>query len=304
MTEMLPPLGTLRPFEAASRLGSLSRAARELGVTQPAISRQIDGLEAWLGMPLFERSPRGLRLTASGALFRDAVVAAFSCLGDATSRLCPADGERTITIAAHPGFAQLWLAPRLARLQASLPALFFRLAATDREDEFDAGGHDLAIRFGTGHWPGWSTRDLLPERIVPVCAPAYLATRPHLARPDRSVSDLAAERLLHMDEISRRWLTWPAWFEACGAAVAIARPKLIHASYPLLLQAALAGEGVALGWLGLVDDHLAAGRLVPLAPVFERPGHGYFLCWRASPAVPAAKRRLIGQVRDWFLAAR
>ncbi|HLY58946.1 MAG TPA: LysR substrate-binding domain-containing protein [Stellaceae bacterium] len=300
---LLPPVGALRPFEAAARLGSLSAAARALGVTQPAISRRIDGLEAWLGVALFDRSPRGLRLTSAGAVMRDAVAGAFERLEEAVVQLRPQDADRTVTIAAHPGFAQLWLAPRLAALQAALPTGYFRLVATDREDEFDTGGFDLAIRFGAGDWPGWRARKLLPERIVPVCSPSYRVQHPALAEFPVSPKALAKDQLLHMDEISTRWLTWSGWFAAQGITTKLDRPRLVHASYPLLLEAALRGEGVALGWLGLVDAALASGALVALCHPLERPDRGYFLCWREGRTISAAKRRLLERVRTWLVAA-
>ena len=300
---VLPPVGAWRPFEAAARLGSLSAAASALGVTQPAISRQIDGLEAWLGVALFDRSPRGLRLTQAGAVLQEAVTVAFARIEAAVVELRPQDADRTVTLAAHPGFAQLWLAPRLAALQTALPTGYFRLVATDREDEFDAGAFDLAIRFGTGAWAGWQAQNLLPERIVPVCSPSYRTAHPALAAFPLPPAVLAGERLLHMDEVSTRWLTWSGWFAAQGMTTALDRPRLLHASYPLLLEAALRGEGVALGWLGLVDAALESGALIALCQPLDRPGRGYFLCWREGRTLTAAKRRLMERVRAWFLAA-
>ena len=300
----LPPLGSLRPFEAAARLGSLTAAARELGVSQPAISRQIDGLEAWLGVTLFERTPRGLRPTEAGAAFGEAVGQAFAALRQAVDRLSPPDSDRTLIIAAHPGFAQLWLAPRLSALQSALPSAFLRMVATDREGDFANAEIDLAVRFGTREQMGRRALEMLPERTVPVCAPAYLARRLADGHTAPSPMTLAGERLLHMDEASQRWLTWAGWFEAHRYPPPAERPRLLYASYPLLLEAALRAEGVALGWLGLVDDALANGTLVPLAAPFERPSHGYFLCWREDRLISAVKRRLIDRARGWFLAER
>ena len=106
-----------------------------------------------------------------------------------------------------------------------------------------------------------------------------------------------------MDEVSTRWLTWPAWFAAHGVLAVLARPRVLQASYPLLLQAALAGEGVALGWLGLVDEALAAGTLVRLLAPLDRPERGYFLCWRDGKRQPPGRRQIVDRIRDWFLAA-
>jgi DNA-binding transcriptional LysR family regulator len=302
--QTLPPLGALRPFEAAARLGSLSAAARELRVSQPAISRQIDGLEAWLGVALFERTPRGLRPTSSGLAFRDTVASAFEAIRQMVDQIRPPDSDRSITIAAHSGFAQLWLAPRLGGLQSIIPNAFLRLVPTDRDADFIQQDVDLAVRFGTADMMGRQAVELLPERIVPVAAPSYLAGRLADGHAPPTPSTLAAERLLHMDEVSNRWLTWNGWFAAEGLAPPTERPRLLYASYPLLLEAARRGEGVALGWLGLVDDALVSGALVPLAAPLDRPSHGYFLCWRGDRLVSAVKRRLIDRVRSWFLAER
>jgi DNA-binding transcriptional LysR family regulator len=301
----LPPLGALRPFEAAARLGSLSAAARELGVSQPAISRQIDGLEAWLGVGLFDRTPRGLRPTPAGTALAHAVGEALGRIRQTVEELCPPDSDRTVTIAAHSGFAQLWVAPRLAALQAAVPNAFLRLVPTDRESDFAGPDVDLAVRFGTREQMGRQAVEMLPERIVPVCAPAYISRRHAEGHPAPTPATLAAERLLHMDQGSNiRWLTWAGWFAAHDQPPPAERPRLIQASYPLLLEAAKRGEGVALGWLGLVDDALANGTLVPLAAPLDRPTHGYWLCWRGDRLVSAVKRRLIDRVRGWFLAER
>jgi putative choline sulfate-utilization transcription factor len=287
----LPPMTALVPFEAAARLGSMSAAARELGISQPAISRHLAGLEADLGQALFLRTRRGLQLTAAGRDFHGAVAPALEQIRQAGGRLRPRFRHRTIRIAANFGFAQQWLMPRLAGLRQALPDLFLHLLTSDREEELGQAECDLAIRFGNGLWPGQRAVKLMDEEAFPVCSPAYLADHPALHR-----GDLAAAALLHMAETSAGWFTWATWLAARGSALHLDRPRLLYPTYPLLLQAALAGEGVALGWRGLVDGLLAEGRLVQLLPGLRRSDRGYFLCVPERQA-QAAVRAVAAWVR-------
>jgi LysR family glycine cleavage system transcriptional activator len=299
MKRVLPPLNTLLAFEAAARLGSMSAAARELGLTQPAVSLRLQQLEGFLGEILFERSRRGLALTPSGRFYARAVAGALDQLGEAGTALSARADQRTLRIAANFGFAQLWLMPRVARLRAAFPQALFRLTTSDRDRDLDDEDCDLAIRFGAGAWPGWTATPLLPEIVFPVCAPAYLQARPDLASGPAEAARLMGETLLHMDEASDRWLTWASWAEAHGVQLPAAKAPFLYSNYPLLLQAALSGEGIALGWAGLVDDLVASGALVRLMPDYCRPRHGYHLARRDGLTAP---RPLVRQVSAWLLA--
>ncbi|MDY0885592.1 LysR substrate-binding domain-containing protein [Dongia soli] len=292
-----PPIGCLIPFEAAARLGSMSAAARELGISQPAISRHLQLLEADLGQALFHRNRRGLSLTAAGRDYRDAVTLGLENIARATEIL-RAGGDQTIRIAANFGFAQQWLMPRFSRLRASYPALFFRLLTSDQDDELTLANSDLAIRFGTGDWPGWHSVQLFQEEVFPICSPAYVGERPHLHKAGIAAGDLLGERLLHMDEVNARWLTWANWLRLQGLKPPAAKPQLLYSTYPLLLQATLAGEGIALGWRGLVDPLLQSGSLVQLLPGLHRPEHGYFVTYRIGHSA----EKLLREIVDWLLS--
>ena len=281
-------MAALIPFEAAARLGSMSAAARELGISQPAISRHLAALEGDLGQALFIRTRRGLRLTAAGLAYQAAVAPALGQIRDATLRLRPRGAGRSLRLAANFGFAQQWLMPRLPALRRVLPDLVLHLVTSDREEELALAEADLSIRFGTGAWPGQRAQKLFDEEAFPVCSPDCLARHPHLA-----AGDLSAASLLHMEESSARWFTWDSWLSAPAPP-----RRLIYPTYPLLLQAALAGEGVALGWRGLVDELVAEGRLVQLGPGITRADRGYFLC------LPEAPSALARAVADWLLAAQ
>lgn len=293
-----PPIGCLIPFEAAARLGSMSAAARELGISQPAISRHLQMLEADLGQPLFYRNRRGLTLTTAGNEYRHAVSLGLEHIAAATATLRAQGGEQNVRLATNFGFAQQWLMPRLGALRAAYPALAFRLMTSDDDDVFDTAESDIAIRFGTGHWPGWHVIPLFSEEVFPVCAPAYLDERPQLRNTPVSPADLLGERLLHMDTSNADWLDWGDWLRLKGVAPPAQRPQVLFSTYPLVLQAILAGEGVGLGWRGLVDPLLQAGLLVQLAPGLRRPQHGYFITWRRTHP----SERLLRKIGDWLVA--
>lgn len=281
----------------------MSAAARELGISQPAVSRHLQVLEADLGQILFQRNRRGLALTAAGRDYRDAVAAGLDSIARGTASLRAQAGEQNIRIAANFGFAQQWLMPRFSRLRAAYPKLSFRLMTSDQDDDMTLSGADLAIRFGTGQldtnpWPGWVSVKLFPEEVFPICTPQYLEGRPHLRQESLRAADLLAEPLLHMEETNPHWLTWSHWLKLQHVKLAGAKPQLVYSTYPLLLQATLAGEGIGLGWRGLVDPLLQAGSLVQLLPGLRRDDRGYFLTYRQSH--PA--ERLLAKISDWLAA--
>jgi DNA-binding transcriptional LysR family regulator len=294
----LPPISTLVPFEAAARLGSMSAAARELGISQPAISRHLQVLERDLGQMLFQRNRRGLMLTAAGRSYHQAITAGLSHITQATQQLRALSGDQILRISANFGFAQQWLMPRFARLRAAFPKTLFRLHTNDQDDDLSLAESDLAVRFGAGHWPGWHSHQLLPEAVFPICAPAYLDAHPALRRKSLQAADLPQDQLLHMDEGTQRWLTWMEWLQLQHVAPPAKRPTFVYSTYPLLLQATLAGEGIALGWAGLVDPLIDAGSLVQLMPALRRDQHGYFITFRQGHPAERALRT----ITDWLIA--
>jgi DNA-binding transcriptional LysR family regulator len=294
----LPPLTHLIPFEAAGRLGSMSAAARALGISQPAVSRHLALLEADLGVVLFMRTRRGLTLTDTGRDYWNAVSRGMDEIARATSVLRDRTSDRPIRIAAHFGFAQHWLMPRLPALRTAIPDLSLRLITGDRDADIDLAECDLAIRFGDGDWAACHAVKLWDETVFALCAPDYLARHPHLGDPDLTAQDLANADLLHMDELSERWLTWSSWFALQGVVLNRTRATFLYPTYPLLLQAALGGQGVVLGWSGLVDELVQEGRLIRLPLTVRRASHGYFLC---RPVERRGHGRVVDQVADWLL---
>ncbi|MDB5363221.1 MAG: LysR family transcriptional regulator, glycine cleavage system transcriptional activator [Rhodospirillales bacterium] len=272
MRRRLPPLSSLRAFEAAARRGSFTAGAEELLVTHGAVSRQIAALEQWLSTPLFDRIGRRVRLTGAGRDYLEAMSRAFDGMADATRRLTEASTVKSLTVNALPTFSMRWLLPRLAGFQQRHPDVALRLVTSDRPLDEVGEPFDVAIRRGPDIWPDCVAAPFLAEWEVPVMSPA-LADR----LPVRRVADLAAHTLLHADT---RPGAWRRWLIAAGERDLVVAGQQRFDHFYLTLQAAADGLGVALGPLPILADELASGRLVaPLdGPRLEARGY-----WRVTP---------------------
>lgn len=251
----LPPLNALRAFEAAARLGSFSRAAEEIGVTQGAIAQQVRHLEAFLGLTLFRRLPQGVALTEAAQDARPRLSAAFDALALTVQELKASHAGRALAIAALPCIAQLWLSPRLPALQQAFPGLAVSISAME---EPPAGRHesfDLALFYLAR--PPANALALGEDSLFPVCAPSLAATL-------RSPADLAGRILLH-DAVWRS--DWVRWLRHVGASGIDPGRGPSYSLYALALDAALGGAGILIGRRSLVAPYLADGRLV--APFAE-----------------------------------
>jgi len=259
----LPPLELLRSFESAARHLSFTRAADELHLTQSAISRQIQQLEHSLGVLLFERRHRALALTESGHILQRAAIECLERLRDATARLRAAPALRQVALTCTPGFASLWLIPRLSTFTATHPGVDVRISATlEVIDDLDRARLDLAVRFvptalGTG--PA-----LFEETVVPLCAP-------RVAELLREPADLQNQTLLTIDSPAGNHETptidWEPWLESMGLRDVHMRSTLRFTHYTDAVAAAVAGHGVVIGRLPLLGELLRDGRLV--APLGE-----------------------------------
>jgi LysR family transcriptional regulator, glycine cleavage system transcriptional activator len=247
----LPPLSSLRAFEAAARHLSFTRAAAELHVTQAAVSHQVKALEDWLGLKLFRRQNRNVFLTEAGQAYLPAVREAFDGLAEATRRLRQRDGQGKLVVSVTLSFAAKWLMPRLGRFRRLHPEIEFMIDATDRIVDLGREEVDVALRYGAGSWPGLVARPLLKEELFPVCSPALAAS---LKRP----ADLAKHTLLH-DEMRQ---DWRMWLLAAGVKGVDPTRGPTFTNSAMCVQAAIDGEGVVLGRSALVAADLAAGRLV------------------------------------------
>lgn len=254
MSRRLPPLTALRAFEAAARHLSFTRAADELHVTQTAISHQIRALEEHLGLRLFRRQPRGLLLTEEGQGYLPAVREAFDQIAAATERLARPGSGGTLTVSVLPSFAAKWLVPRLGRLRAAQPDLDVRISADSRLADFTRDDVDVGIRMGRGVYPGMRVDRLFGEQAFPVCSPALVGG----PQPLREPADLGHHVLLHGDGPA----PWSRWLELAGLTDIDATRGPVFDDDSMLIQAAIEGQGVALGRSVLVAADLAAGRLI------------------------------------------
>lgn len=291
----LPPLQTLRAFEAAARLQSFTRAAAELSVTQGAVSRQIRNLEQRLGITLFLRGDRGVRLTPLGQQYFQAVNESLLRLARATAEVALGQEGGPITVGATNAVASLWLMPRLTGFRQAEPELEIRVLASDERFDRMREDVDLLIEYARRPLAGEAVTPLFREEVMPVCSPDYLRGR----TPPRAPGDLLGETLLVLDDDHPDWMGWGEWLQQFGIEIGTPRRPVRVNSYPALLQAALAGQGVALGWRHLVDDFLAAGTLVPLLPAPSAGAGGFYL--RLTHPVPADSP--VARLRQWLCAS-
>ena len=284
------PLSALRTFDAAARLKSFTAAASELGVTQAAVSWQIKALEQRLGQPLFRRMPREVALTLAGERLARATAEAMRLLRGAIADLTE-EGDGVLSITTAESLASQWLAPRLGAFQLAHPKLAVRLDTGPRIADLGREGFDVAIRSGSGEWPGLESLYLFPSSVTPLCTPEVRDALGGLARPE----DLANAPLIGLDA------AWTDWFAAAGVSE---RPvsavgRLIADLQVLEIASALAGRGVALGSPILFAAEIAQGRLVRPFEVVVNQAAGFWL------AYPAERRRVrkIAAFRDWVIAA-
>ena len=255
----LPPLDLLRSFEAAARHLSFTRAGEELFITQSAVSRQIQQVEANLGVPLFQRRHRALELTEAGRVLQRAVVDCLERLRDAASRVRATAALRQVSMTCTPGLASLWLIPRLARFTADHPAVDVRISATMDLLDLDRSGVDLAVRFcltKDGDGP-----PLFEETVLPVCSPKLAADRAH---PLKKPADLVHHTLLAVDMPQGMALTvdWEPWIRVMGLAELRMKNTVRFTQYADAIAAAVAGQGVAIGRMPLLAEMLRDRRLV------------------------------------------
>ncbi len=260
----LPPLSQLRAFEAAARHRSFKLAAAELSVTAAAISHQIRQLEAGLGLPLFERHTRRVEPTAAARSLYPVLRESFDAIAQAVAALEPPRAQG-VTLAVTPAFASHWLLPRLPRFQATHPRIELRILASPDVVDLAAGGADLAVRYGGSREPDVDSIELATDRFLPVASPRLKL---------RTAADLAAQRLIHFDwhRPATDRPTWSRWLRQTRLRHGDARGGLRFSEEGHAIQAALAGQGVALLSRTLVEDELARGLLVaPFGPGLEAP---------------------------------
>jgi LysR family glycine cleavage system transcriptional activator len=296
----LPPLDLLRGFEAAARHLSFTRAASELFLTQSAVSRQIQALEAFVGVDLFERRHKALALTDAGQAYYRTVAQALDVLRDATRKLKEARKGHVLTVTTTVSFAALWLVPRLARFRKEHPHVDVRITATHEVVDLEREGIDVAIRDCPLNKVPPGAVFLVGEHLAPMASPAYLKESKRAKLPLDRPEDLRHHVLLNLHEAPRRWpwLTWAAWFEAMGVEELTPAGTLTFDQYDQVIHAALHGQGIALGRMTLAGQHVRARQLVPLFGQRQRLARGF----HAVFARDAAERPEVRQFVDWLRA--
>jgi DNA-binding transcriptional LysR family regulator len=286
MARPLPPLNALRAFEAAARHLSFTRAAEELHVTQAAISHQVKALEERIGVKLFRRLTRGLLLTEDGHALLPDLREAFDRLAQAVDRIGRQGGQGTLNISLLTTFALGWLVRRLPLFQAAHPSIDVQLTTTARLIDFAVEDVDVAIRYGTGGWPGLRCDKIFDDVITPLCNARF---KERLRKP----ADILTVPLLH-EQYEHDWRTW---FRAAGISVGQMKKGPIFDSTRVAIEAAIAGVGVACGAPSLFSAEIATGQLHQPFDLVVPNGKSY---WLVSPDA-TAERPKIKALREWML---
>lgn len=289
MAQRLPPLNALRAFEAAARHESFSAAAKELHVTHAAVSHQIRALEDWLGVPLFERSARSVRLNERGRSYLPLVRGVFDQLKAGTDTLLRAARDEALVVTAPHAFAVRWLAPRLGQLWNTHPDLDLRLKEVSWIEDASFSESDVSIRIGDGNWTGVEAVRLMAGSLTPTCSPQLLANGPPLERP----ADLLRFKLLHLHDHDG----WRDWLRRAGIDDAGINRGPVFDDANFIYSAVLAGQGIGLLHTALTRRELAAGLLV--RPFESGPGESldYYIAYPPG----GAEDPRIARFRDWLL---
>ena len=289
MHRQLPPLRSLRAFEAAGRHLSFVRAADELAVTPAAVSQQIKLLEDWVGQPLFQRGS-ALSLSPSAKSALPLLTDAFDRLEQVCGRLRVTAKAGSMVVSTSPSFAARWLLPRLERFQSRNPKIEVRLFATTRVVDFATEDVDVAIRFGPGQYPGLHSERLKTEEVLPVAVP-------RLAQQLKTPGDLLSVTLLRNDGVAwdPGFPDWNSWLKSSGIDPAKATIRAYGDEAALVIQATLAGLGVALMWRTLIADELTDGRLCAVFPGQELSNAYHFVCPERNLHNPS-----VAAFRDWI----
>ncbi|HEY5801171.1 MAG TPA: LysR substrate-binding domain-containing protein, partial [Burkholderiaceae bacterium] len=247
-----PPLTSLETICAVARAGSLTAAADAAGITHGAVSRRVAAVENWLGVALFERHGRGVRLTTEGQRYVHRLEQAFAIIDGAADQWRTRGNARVVKLSVGASFANMWLLPRLAALELQAPALRIKLDIGSRNADLAAGEADLAVRYGRGAWPNVDVELFMPETLHPVAAPELAAQL-----RDADAARLLEHPLLHDSDLTG----WRAWLAGAGLGIKPRAQDRRFEDYTLVLAAAEAGLGIALARLPLAQGYLARGVL-------------------------------------------
>ena len=296
----LPPLDFLRGFESAARHLSFTKAASELYLTQSAISRQIQALEDFIGIPLFERRHKALVLTDAGQSYLRVVSPVLDQLREATRRLRETRTGHVLTVTTTVSFASIWLVPRLARWRKRQPGVDVRITATHELVDMEREGIDLAIRDIAVVRAPQSAVHLVGEQMAPVCSPEYLKESKAARRPLTRPEDLRHHVLLHLDDPTGRWpwVSWNAWLERSGIDELEPIGNAGFSQYDQVIQAAQHGQGVALGRMSISGQLLKDRRLVMLFGKKQGVPRAFYAVYANPADVPPEAREFVEWIRE------
>lgn len=290
MPRKLPPLTALPAFDAAARHLSFTKAAEELNLTHGAISRAVRNIEDKLGIRLFERATRSVRLTPAGAAYAAEIGAALDRIGAATIVATAPRSASVLTVSTSDGFAGRWLVPRLHRFHRENRDIDVRLSTSGVLANFISDGIDIAIRYGAGGYEGVVSELLAEENVTPVCSPELLQGEHPLRSPD----DLRYHTLIH-DNFR---IDWAMWLQEAGVDDINAEGGVRFDSATYAVEAAVHGEGVLLGRSALVSADLANGRLVQPFDLTLKSRSKYYIVYPQG----ALRQRKVKAFRDWLLS--
>ncbi len=282
----LPPLNWLRAFEASARHLSFTSAARELNVTQAAVSQKVKALERHLGQQLFHRLPRSLKLTATGEAYLPSVRDGFIRLAEGTSEVFGPAHAESLTIRVSATFAATWLGRHLPQFQAAHPDISLRIVTAVWPDDHDWAGVDLDVRFGNGQWPNAQLEKLTNEQFFMVCAPELFDGR----TPPQSFDDLGAHTVYHVSSHSNLWPRWLEAVDSSAAAITDSTSILVD-TWALAVEAAAGGGGLTLCFSSLWEHYAASNVLIRPFDLETEIGESYYLAtppnhtWRAEAVV-------------------
>jgi len=291
-TKTLPPLNALVAFDAAATSISFTQAAAKLFVTQGAISRQIRSLEENLGIVLFDRQQRQVRLTSAGSEYHRHIADALKQISMATFAVKNPIQETQITIAASHAVASLWLMPRIAEYSRAYPDTDIRLLVTDNVLGVDAADFDCCIGFSAIKPFAYQVDRLFSERVFVVSSPDFLAQHSEL-----SPQALLATRQLVLDNPTIGWFNWPDWFDGMGMSPVVPQHKVTFSHYNMLIQAAQQGQGVALAWDHLLTDYLSTGSLVRVFDKTLDTEAGFYL----MTSLVGSSKQALDEFRLWLI---
>lgn len=294
MARRLPPLNSLKSFEAAGRLLSFTRAAQELNVTQAAVSHQIKVIEAYLGVTLFVRAPRKLLLTEQGRALLPEVIEAFDKISNAIGTVRLEPSSKMVSVRLAPSFAAKWLSPRLKYFWLQYPEIDLCLYHAHPAVDFDREQIDIAVTYGKGDWPGVVADPILSLDFFPVCTPAFMSND----KPLSDINNLRYYTLLH----DASYECWADWLKLAKIEEINAHKGSIIDDTNVLIQAAVDGQGIALGSNTFVHDLLDSGKLIkPFDITLVNDFAYYVVCPEAhlqNPSVRAFKDWLLELVKE------